>query len=121
LVAMLNRAKWQMSPDVSRFHVAASPSDPEKTEWELNEDLAFVAILGIPDHPKISNFQLINVLLLNQLHPAWRNTPYFLAWNRSRTILIASGEPPIPGASSLVGVPDRNSPFEDYSNHYRRS
>jgi hypothetical protein len=72
---MLNRAKWQMSRDVSRFHVAASPSEPEKTEWELNEDLAFVAILGIRDHPKISNFQLINVRLLNQLHPAGEIVP----------------------------------------------
>jgi hypothetical protein len=43
---MLNRAKWQMSRDVSRFHVAASPSEPEKTEWELNEDLAFVPFLA---------------------------------------------------------------------------
>lgn len=64
-----------MSRDVSRFHVAASPSEPEKTEWELNEDLAFVAILGIRDHPKISNFQLINVRLLNQLHPAGEIVP----------------------------------------------
>jgi hypothetical protein len=93
---------------------------PEKTECELNEELAFVAIVGIWDHPGLSNFQLINARLLDQLHPASRNSPYFLAWNRSWTIPIASGEPPIPSASSLVGVPDPNSPFEDYSNHYRR-
>ena len=91
---------------------------PETTECELNEDLAFVAIVGIGDRSGLSDFQLINVRLLDQLQPAWRNGPHFFGWNRSWTIPIASGEPPIPGASSLVGVPDPNSPLEDYPNHY---
>jgi hypothetical protein len=93
---------------------------PEKTECKLNEDLAFVAIVGIWDRPGLSDFQLIHVRVLDQLQPAWRNSPYFLAWNRSWTIPIASGEPPKPGASSLVGVPGSNFPLEDYSNHFRR-
>jgi len=93
---------------------------PENTECELNEELALVAIVGIWDRPGLSDFQLINVRLLDQLQPAWRNGPHFLAWNRSWTIPIASGEPPIPGASFLVGVPDPNSLLEDYPNHYGR-
>jgi hypothetical protein len=93
---------------------------PEKTECEVNEDFAFVAIVGIWDRPGLSDFQLINIRLLDQLQPAWRNGPHFFVWNCSRTIPIASGEPPIPDASFLVGVPDPNSPLEDYSNHYHR-
>jgi hypothetical protein len=93
---------------------------PEKTECEVNEDLSFVAIVRIWHRSGLSDFQLINVRLFDQLQSAWRNSPLFLAWNRSWTIPIASGEPPIPGASSLVGVPGPNFPLEDYSNHYRR-
>jgi hypothetical protein len=56
---------------------------PEKTECELNEDLAFVAILRIWDRSGLSDFQLINVRLLDQLQPAWRNSPHFLHWTRT--------------------------------------
>jgi hypothetical protein len=42
---------------------------PETTECELNEDLAFVAIVGIWDRSGLSDFQLINVRLLDQLQP----------------------------------------------------
>jgi hypothetical protein len=93
---------------------------PETTECELNEDLAFVAIVGIWDRPELTDYQLINVSSLDQLQPFWRKGPHFFAWNRSWTIPTASGAPPIPGASVLVGVPDPNSQLEDHSKHYHR-
>ncbi len=69
---------------------------PEKTALrptsQLNEQLAFVAFLGIPDHRRISKLHGINTRLGNKSNPCNQNNVIPEMQWRSSVLLIATDD-----------------------------